>query len=304
MAQSSGFCFKAAARVISTLVVVVILHLFQNGTAIANNGSVQFAEKVNLALRRTAHGLLIANGDSLSVIPAVQQSDHNTFTIRLNQSFDYSKLPQLLAESLDLHQVNRAYDVTIENCATGELQLGYNFSDLNSEAGVPCLNREQTPGCYNLKLRFSPETQQATTGNSWWMLPVGSLIAALGYLFWKKSEQEETAAPLSEIPVEKPGRKVQFGNSVLDLTNLVLICGTEKSKLTYREAKLLNLFAEHKNLVLERDFILKSVWEDEGIIVGRSVDVFVSRLRKMLHNDLQVKISAVHGIGYRMEVVE
>jgi len=304
MAQSSGFCFKAAGRVISIPVVAVILLLFQNGTAIANNESVQFAEKVNLALRRTAHGLLIANGDSLSLIPSVQQSDNNTFTLRLNQSFDYGKLPQLLSESLDLHHVNRAYDVTIENCTTGELQLGYNFRDLHSKEGVPCLNREQTPGCYNLKLRFSPETQQANTGSNWWMLPVGSLVAALGYLFWKKSEKEETSTPLSAITVENPGLEKQFGNSVLDLKNLVLTCGTEKSKLTYREAKLLNLFADHKNLVLERDFILKSVWEDEGIIVGRSVDVFVSRLRKMLHNDLQVKISAVHGVGYRMEVVE
>ena len=86
------------------------------------------------------------------------------------------------------------------------------------------------------------------------------------------------------------------------MANLVLVSEHKTFNLTYREAKLLHLFTNNKNKVLERDFILKSVWEDEGIIVGRSVDVFVSRLRKMLAEDLQVKISAVHGVGYRLEV--
>ena len=86
------------------------------------------------------------------------------------------------------------------------------------------------------------------------------------------------------------------------MPNLILVSGSTSFNLTYREAKLLSLFIGNKNQVLERDFILKSVWEDEGIIVGRSVDVFVSRLRKMLSTDSLVKISAVHGVGYRMEV--
>ncbi|TDE18509.1 winged helix-turn-helix domain-containing protein [Dyadobacter psychrotolerans] len=303
MARSSDFCFKAATRATLTLVVAVIFLFFQTATAIANNESGQFSEKANLVLRRTAHGLLIANGDSVSVIPPVEQTDNNTFTIKLNQSFDYGKLPQLLNESLDLYQITRGYNVTIVNCTTGHLQLGYNFKDMSAKGGVPCLNREQLPGCYNLKLSFYPPTQQATAGNNWWLLPIGSLAAGLGYLVWRKSGKSDNSF-LPEVSEVNTTQKKHFANSVLDITNLTLVCRNENHKLTYREAKLLNLFAENKNQVLERDFILKSVWEDEGIIVGRSVDVFVSRLRKMLQNDSLVKISAVHGVGYRMEVAE
>lgn len=95
---------------------------------------------------------------------------------------------------------------------------------------------------------------------------------------------------------------MRFGHCILDTSNQVLILGAARHNLTYREAKLLQLFAAHPNQVLERDFILKSVWEDEGIMVGRSVDVFVSRLRKMLREDPGLRLAAVHGVGYRLEV--
>ena len=93
-----------------------------------------------------------------------------------------------------------------------------------------------------------------------------------------------------------------FGNSWLDTANQTLHNSATTQTLTFREAKLLALFARNVNHVLERDAILKSVWEDEGVTVGRSVDVFVSRLRKMLAADPQVKITAIHGVGYKMEV--
>lgn len=54
---------------------------------------------------------------------------------------------------------------------------------------------------------------------------------------------------------------------------------------------------------MERDSIIQQVWADEGVLVGRSVDVFVSRLRKKLADDTSVVLAVVHGIGYRMEVL-
>ena len=71
--------------------------------------------------------------------------------------------------------------------------------------------------------------------------------------------------------------------------------------LTFRETKLLRLFATNPDRLLERDVILRQVWADEGVLVGRSVDVFVSRLRKKLAADPSVGIAAVHGVGYRLE---
>jgi DNA-binding winged helix-turn-helix (wHTH) protein len=281
---------------------LIFLSTFLTHNIFGNNESIQFAEKANLALRRTAHHLLIENGDSLSKIPSIQQEDINTFSVRVNHLFDYDKLPQLLQKSFEQHGIARAYNVSILNCESGEIQLGYSFQDLNSTEGVPCAGRKQEPGCYIIKVNFSPEPQKASTGNNWWVLPIGSLLAGLGFIVWKRGQKERIPA-INVLANEIVNQsKTRFGGSELDLPNLSLLSGNETYNLTYREAKLLNLFVSNKNQILERDFILKSVWEDEGIIVGRSVDVFVSRLRKILSGDGQVKITAVHGVGYRMDV--
>jgi DNA-binding winged helix-turn-helix (wHTH) protein len=259
----------------------------------------RFAEKVNLALRRTAHHLLDAAGDSTSRIPPVQQTDGNTFLIRLDHSFDYSKLPDLLQASFQLHGVNAKYDVAVLNCSDGKIQLGYSVQDVTKKKEVACSGREQAKGCYNLQVRFAAPEAIPQTASSWWMLAIGSLLTALVFTVLRRTTPSKELANSDAIP--EKDNKIHFGNSSLDVANLTLVSGQQEHNLTYREAKLLRLFAGNLNQLLERDFILKSVWEDEGIIVGRSVDVFVSRLRKLLQDDPTLRIVAVHGVGYRLE---
>lgn len=267
----------------------------------AKNDSPTFNENVNLALRRTAHQLLIQNGDSTTSIPPVQQLDANTFVVKMNQLFEYNKLPETLQHSLDIYGLKRKYTVAITDCKNGVIQLGYNFLDLKQPGGVPCAKRTQLAGCYYLKVTFDSTGSPTQASTSWWIIPFGGLLVGLGFIVWKRAKRTTVTVEHRETITENP--KIVFGNSQLDMPNLILKSANDTYNLTYREAKLLNLFVVGKNQILERDFILKSVWEDEGIVVGRSVDVFVSRLRKMLINDPQVKIAAVHGIGYRMEVV-
>jgi two-component system, OmpR family, response regulator len=95
---------------------------------------------------------------------------------------------------------------------------------------------------------------------------------------------------------------MKFGNSILNIANQTLNTEGVETPLTFREAKMLQLFLQHKNKLLERDFILKLVWGDDVIIVGRSIDVFVSRLRKLLKDNPSVKISNVHSVGYRFDL--
>jgi DNA-binding response OmpR family regulator len=100
---------------------------------------------------------------------------------------------------------------------------------------------------------------------------------------------------------KKETEYLAFGNSQLDVSGQLLLCNSTRQTLTFRETKLLQLFVTSPNQLLERDFILQQVWADEGVLVGRSIDVFVSRLRKKLAADPSVGIVAVHGVGYRLE---
>jgi DNA-binding response OmpR family regulator len=72
--------------------------------------------------------------------------------------------------------------------------------------------------------------------------------------------------------------------------------------LTNKETKLLKLFCQNIDSIIPRDVIQKAIWEDEGYFVGRSMDVFISRLRKLLKDDPAIQITNVHGVGYKLEV--
>lgn len=273
-----------------------------SGIVMANSDAVRFSENVNLSLRRTVHLLLRANGDSLSQIPPVKQTDANTFSVQMDRMFDYDKLPETLQQSFDSYNINRPYSVAVLDCKSGEVTLGYQFFDLKQPGGIPCRGRSREEGCYTLQIRFTPETPKPqTAGNTWLMISVGGTLAGLGFIAWTRSRHKKKPETLPQ-EVAVPHSRIAFGNSWLDTASQTLYNSETTQTLTFREAKLLTLFVRNINQVLERDAILKSVWEDEGVTVGRSVDVFVSRLRKMLTVDPQVKINAIHGVGYKMEV--
>lgn len=78
--------------------------------------------------------------------------------------------------------------------------------------------------------------------------------------------------------------------------------GGTKQSLTQKEADLLLLFARHRNEVLERDTAMRAIWGAEGYFVSRSMDVYVSKLRKLLAADPGVEIRNVHGRGFKLVV--
>jgi len=90
-------------------------------------------------------------------------------------------------------------------------------------------------------------------------------------------------------------------SSTLDLRNLVLNANGMVTQLTYKEAKLLEMFFRHRDTLIERELFLKTVWEEDGFFVARSMDVFISRLRKYLQQDPDLKIENIRGIGYIMK---
>lgn len=92
-----------------------------------------------------------------------------------------------------------------------------------------------------------------------------------------------------------------FGKSQFDFKNQTLSINGKSSKLTNKEARLLKFLVQHKNQVVERDVIMKTIWEDDGYFVARSMDVFISKLRKYLVPDTSLVIKNVHGVGYRLE---
>lgn len=109
----------------------------------------------------------------------------------------------------------------------------------------------------------------------------------------------------SAAPFVDQNRSVfKVANSTLDINNLILNANGVVNRLTYKECKLLQMFFRHADHVIERDVFLKAIWEDNGFFVARSMDVFVSRLRKYLRNDALIRIENIRSIGYILKVVQ
>jgi DNA-binding response OmpR family regulator len=90
-------------------------------------------------------------------------------------------------------------------------------------------------------------------------------------------------------------------STVLMFNTLELICGKKKEKLTLKEAQLLRYFIINKNKILAREDILTEIWGEDDYFLGRSMDVFISRLRKYVLDDKGIDIRTVRGMGFILE---
>lgn len=94
---------------------------------------------------------------------------------------------------------------------------------------------------------------------------------------------------------------LRLGSYQFDISNYEINNGTSSFKLTQKEAALLELFIRNKNKVLKREEILMAIWGDDDYFMGRSLDVFISRLRKMFKDDRNIHFENLHGIGFRFK---
>ncbi|HEY9048656.1 MAG TPA: response regulator transcription factor [Ohtaekwangia sp.] len=107
----------------------------------------------------------------------------------------------------------------------------------------------------------------------------------------------------SSDTVPSPLKKFQLGNYEFDYTTLTLRNEQMEKTLTQKEAEVLQLLYYNRHRVLKREEILKEVWGDDDYFMGRSMDVFISKLRKYLKEDPSVQIVNYHGVGFRLEVI-
>lgn len=102
--------------------------------------------------------------------------------------------------------------------------------------------------------------------------------------------------------IQEVSNQTEFsiGNYTFEFDNLKLYSGDKEHKLTSREAELLKLLCENRPNILKRELILEKIWGQNDYFLGRSMDVFISRLRKYLKSDPNIKIENVHGVGFRL----
>lgn len=96
---------------------------------------------------------------------------------------------------------------------------------------------------------------------------------------------------------------VNIGQLTFDYKNLLLKTATENIQLTQREAELFKFFYQNNNKVLKREDILTEIWGKDDYFLGRSMDVFITKLRKYIKGQEGVEIQTIHGVGFKMVII-
>jgi hypothetical protein len=131
------------------------------------------------------------------------------------------------------------------------------------------------------------------------LLSVTLLIGRFGKIFKPVPVQNQTHAIIKESVPELAA----LGKFLFDVKGQHLLLGSEVISLTEKECQVLELLHKNFGELIPRDRLMQKVWIDEGVITGRSLDMFISKLRKILSADPDLRITNIHGKGYRLEIV-
>jgi DNA-binding response OmpR family regulator len=123
-----------------------------------------------------------------------------------------------------------------------------------------------------------------------------SLLAFVGFIFLR------SVKPGKALPGSQQTGMFTLGSMSFDTETRKLMINGKTIDLTRTETRVLSIFALCPNEVIERSRLQKEIWEDEGVIVGRSLDMFISKLRKKLEPDPNISIVVIRGKGYKLEI--
>jgi DNA-binding winged helix-turn-helix (wHTH) protein len=195
---------------------------------------------------------------------------------------------------LDNAPLSTNYIVNVLNCDNSSIIYSYAISKNKKDDIVTCSKRRQPKACYRINIKFKPTG--VTTAKNGYLLGSLSFLAFVSFVFWKSVKSRKA------LPDSQHTERFALASVLFDAKNKKLIIGGKTIDLTGTETRVLLIFASSPNEIIERSRLQKEIWEDEGVIVGRSLDMFISKLRKKLELDPNIKIVVIRGKGYKLEV--
>jgi hypothetical protein len=250
-----------------------------------------------ILLRRIGHEILLQAGDSTSRVLPVKQIAANEYQISFENdlSFQSDSLVNTTQRLLAKDPLASDYVVNVLNCANSSVAYGYAISKNKKDDIVACIGRRQPIACYMINIKFKP-TGIITAKNEYFL---GGLLflGFVGFIFLRSVKPRQTL-PDSTHTI---GTFI-LGSMSFDAETRKLMINGKSIDLTKTETRVLRIFALSPNEPIERSRLQKEIWEDEGVIVGRSLDMFISKLRKKLEFDPNIKIVVIRGKGYKLEI--
>jgi hypothetical protein len=277
--------------------LIVLLFIAVISVAFGTEDSDDFnISRREVVLRRIGHEILLQSGDSTSRVLPIKKIAENEYQIRFEKELSFlpDSLMSINRRFLDNAPLSTNYIVNVLNCDNSSIIYGYAISKNKKDDIVTCSRRRQPKACYRINIKFKPTG--ITTAKNGYLLGGLSFLAFVGFIFWR------SVKPRKALLDGQHTNRFTLGSVLFDAKNKKLIIGGKTIDLTGTETRVLLIFASSPNEIIERSRLQKEIWEDEGVIVGRSLDMFISKLRKKLELDPNIKIVVIRGKGYKLEV--
>jgi len=247
-------------------------------------------------LRRIGHELLLQSRDSTSRVLPVNKITENEYQIRFENAltFQPDSLVNTTRRLLAKDPLAGDYVVNVLNCSNASVAYGFAISGNKKDDIVACSGREQPKACYMINIRFEPKG--ILIAKNGYLLGGLPFLAFVGFIFLRSVKPRKALTDLQSAST------FSLGRVFFDAKNRKLLINGNTIELTGTETRLLLIFALSPNETIERSRLQKEIWEDEGVIVGRSLDMFISKLRKKLEFDSNINIVVVRGKGYKLEI--
>lgn len=278
------------------LILVLFISIICVAFSMTGKEDFDFAKR-EVLLRRVGHEILLQSGDSTSRVLPVKKISENEYQVSFEKelSFQPDSLVHTTQRLLARDPLASDYIVNVLNCANATVAYGYAISKNKKDDIVTCLGRKQPIACYMINIKFKP--RGVTTLRNEYFLGAIVLLVLAGFIFLRPAKPKQTLPDsqphtgmliVGAISFDPEARRLMVNESTIDLTKT--------------ETRVLRIFALSPNETIERSRIQKEIWEDEGVIVGRSLDMFISKLRKKLELDPNIKIVVIRGKGYKLEI--
>ncbi|MGG8495878.1 winged helix-turn-helix domain-containing protein [Tenacibaculum sp. TC6] len=258
-----------------------------------------FSERVKVSLRDVGNQLLLLHKDSTSLVLPIRSITPYKFELSFEKSlsFDPSSLIVAVKNSFKKADLPTYYRVEVVQCTDKEVAYSYEIKNESEKDIIPCRGRYLPDACYTIEVVF---TRKSSIIHKNSVLIVGVFLLVVlflldFFLFRRKKRIENPSISNTE-------RHISLGRFLFFPEQNKLMLDTSEINLSKKECELLFVLSQHINQIVKRDELSKKIWEDNGVFVGRSLDTYISKLRKKLKDDVAIKITNVHGVGYKLEI--
>lgn len=258
-------------------------------------------QHLKVIVRMIGDEFLLQIGDSTSRVLPIQKKD-GRYLIQFEKklSFEPDFLSDAALKVVEETKTIKRFIIETENCATHEVVHSFEVKIPTNNSLLPCRERALPEDCYNVYFTIleydktaAAEPQSLASTNYPFIYPIIIGVLLLVFIgYWMKKKKSSI----------KNQDCIEIGNFQFDVKGMKLFYQDAVEELSSKETDLLELLFSNVNETVKREDILQKVWDDEGDYLGRTLDVFISKLRKKLEADPKIKIVNIRGVGYRLVI--